>query len=187
MDSDRYDFAAVGPPHGIAVLLHPHPRFGGDRFHPIVAALFERLPPAGIAAVRFDFSSADPESAIAETVATIDAATNRWPGPPVVLAGYSFGAGIAALVDDTRVAGWYLVAPQVSLLARAMIGPDPRPKALAVPEHDQFSPPDDVQQAVAGWMATTTTTIAGADHYLWDAIASVVDGVVTWVTAQLPR
>ncbi len=184
---DRYDLAGVGSPHGIAVLLHPHPRFGGDRFHPIVGALFERLPSAGVAAARFDLSSADPESAVAETVAAIHAATERWPGLPVVLTGYSFGAGIAALVDDPRVAGWYLVAPQVALLSRATIGADPRPKAFAVPEHDQFSPPDAVQQTIGSWRETTSTTIAGADHFLWDSIPSVVDDVVTWVTAQLPR
>ena len=40
---------------GGAVLLHPHPRFGGNRLNAVVAALFRSLPAAGIAALRFDF------------------------------------------------------------------------------------------------------------------------------------
>ena len=37
------------------MLLHPHPRFGGNRLNAVVAALFRALPAAGIAALRFDF------------------------------------------------------------------------------------------------------------------------------------
>jgi hypothetical protein len=33
-----------------AVLLHSHPDMGGDRFHPVITALYERLPSASPAA-----------------------------------------------------------------------------------------------------------------------------------------
>jgi alpha/beta superfamily hydrolase len=44
----------------LAVLLHPHPHFGGNRFHPFIEALFRRLPEIGVTAIRFDFLSAEP-------------------------------------------------------------------------------------------------------------------------------
>ena len=80
----------------LAVLLHPHPDFGGNRFHPFIDGLFRRLPERAVTAIRFDFSSADLSVAHEEVVAAIDEGSTRWPQLPVVLAGYSFGAGIAA-------------------------------------------------------------------------------------------
>ena len=126
-------------PSAVAILLHPHPAWGGDRFNPVVDALYRGLPPAGVSAVRFDFRSADPGEAAADVLAVLD----QTPLRPVVLVGYSFGADVAATVIDGRLAGWFLVAPPLRLTdgQRSAFGMDPRPKGLAVPEHDQFSPP----------------------------------------------
>jgi alpha/beta superfamily hydrolase len=174
------DVNAPDEPLGIAVLLHPHPDFGGNRFHPFIDTMFRRLPGAGLAALRFDFTSADPASARQEAVAVVAAGRARWPGLPVVLAGYSFGAGVACGIDDDRVAGWYLLAPQSGALVGATIGPDRRPKALVVPEYDQFSPPGIITDLVAEWVATTVTVVPDADHFL-GAVDPIVVGALTWV------
>jgi alpha/beta superfamily hydrolase len=44
----------------------------------------------------------------------------------VILAGYSFGAGIASSIGDERIAGWYLLAPPTEMLSASNIGNDPR-------------------------------------------------------------
>lgn len=165
---------------GLAVLLHPHPDFGGNRFHPFVDALFRRLPDVGINAIRFDFSSAQLPSARGEAVAAINEGTAHWPQLPAVLAGYSFGAGVALSIDDEGIAGWYLLAPPAAMLSAAAIGNDARPKAVVVPEHDQFSPPAAVTAAVAGWEMTTVTTLPNADHFLGD-VQPVVDNALHWM------
>ena len=151
-------------PSAVAILLHPHPAWGGDRFNPVVDALYRGLPPAGVSAVRFDFRSADPGEAVADVLAVLD----QTPLRPVVLVGYSFGADVAATVIDGRLAGWFLVAPPLRLTdgQRSAFGMDPRPKGLAVPEHDQFSPPGVVRPAVAGWRNATVGVVTGADHFL---------------------
>lgn len=163
-----------------AVLLHPHPDYGGNRFHPFIDSLFHRLPGIGIAAVRFDFSSADPAVAAQEAVAAIDEGAARWQDRPAVLAGYSFGAGIASTVGDTRLTGWYLLAPPVMMLSQATIGKDPRPKMIAMPEHDQFSPLPAVKEAVSGWDATTVAVLTGTDHFL-GPVEPIVDGALGWM------
>ncbi len=43
-----------------AILCHPHPQFGGNRFNHVVGAMFDALPAADIAALRFDFGDAFP-------------------------------------------------------------------------------------------------------------------------------
>jgi alpha/beta superfamily hydrolase len=160
--------------------LHPHPDFGGDRFHPFIDGLFRRLPEVGVTALRFDFSSGDPSTAQKEALAVVDAGTATWPGRPVVLVGYSFGAGVACGIDDDRIAGWYLLAPQSSALAHTLIGQDPRPKALVVPERDQFTPPAVIASTVVAWVATTVTVVPDVDHFL-GVVNPIVAGALQWV------
>jgi uncharacterized protein len=167
-------------PKALAVLLHPHPDFGGNRFHPFIDGLFHRLPELGVTAIRFDFSTAQPAAARDEVLSSMNEASASWPELSVVLAGYSFGAGIAASIADERIAGWYLLAPPAAMLSAARIGDDRRPKAIAVPQFDQFSPPDAIAHAVAGWEMTSVTTVPNADHFL-GAVPPIVDEALRWV------
>jgi alpha/beta superfamily hydrolase len=176
------DVNPAAHPHGVAVLLHPHPDYGGNRFHPFVNGLYSRLPAADITSVRFDFSSSDATAARKETLDTLDLASTCSPGVPIVLAGYSFGAGIAASVDDGRIVGWYLLAPPAASLADAAIGADPRSKMIVVPEHDQFSPRPLVERTVSEWAATSVTAARGVDHFLGD-VGPIVDDALQWIVA----
>jgi alpha/beta superfamily hydrolase len=178
------DINSVDEARGLALLLHPHPHLGGDRFHPFIDALFSRLPQIGINAIRFDFSSAELFVARREAVTAIDEGAARWPRLPVMLAGYSFGAGVAAGISDERIAGWYLLAPPAPMLTDADIGRDPRPKAVVVPEHDQFSPPATIAQVVAEWAETAVTTVPDADHFL-GALQPIVEGSLLWIARNI--
>jgi alpha/beta superfamily hydrolase len=174
------DISEAPAAKAFAVLLHPHPDFGGDRFHPFIDALFRRLPDVSVSAVRFDFSTSDPATARAEAVAAIDDGATRWPALPVVLVGYSFGAGIAAGIDDRRIAAWYLLAPPLTMLSTATVGQHPRLKAVVVPEYDQFSPPPVISQAVAAWQATTVSVAPDADHFL-GRVQPVFEAFMGWM------
>jgi len=174
------DINAADAPSACAVLLHPHPDYGGDRFHPLIDQLFARLPGRSVSAIRFDFSTSAPGAARDDVIAAMDVGTQHWPQLPVVVAGYSFGAGIAATVDDQRIAGWLLVAPPSAMLAQATIGGDSRPKMVVVPEDDQYSPPEAVAQVIRGWASTSMSTLAGADHFL-GPVEPVVEHAVSWI------
>ena len=152
---------------------------GGNRFNMVVDALYRALPAAGVGAVRFDFSSSDTALAAALTVEVIDAA----PPGPMVLVGYSFGAGIATLIADERLAGWFLIAPPLRPLAPepCVIARDDRPKAISVPALDQFFPPAETRRATAGWSNTTINLIPDADHFLAGSVDTVVAQVLAWL------
>ena len=47
MDTTTLDYEAVPGVPLAAVLLHPHPDMGGDRFNHVVDAMYRALPPAG--------------------------------------------------------------------------------------------------------------------------------------------
>src|SRR5262249_47571975 len=144
-----------------AVLLHPHPDMGGDRFNNVVSELYHALPPAGIAVIRFDFSSSDADTGAAEAVEAIDQLRSD---VPTFLAGYSFGGGVAATITDERLAGWFLAAPALTM-AEPAIGDDPRPKLIAAAEHDRFFSPERLEAATEDWRNTELTVVGGADHF----------------------
>ncbi len=166
----------------VAVLLHPHPDFGGTRFHPFIDGLYRSLPESHVAAVRFDFTTGDPAAARQDTLTAIDGATGRFGDIPILLAGYSFGAATASMIDDSRVSAWFLLAPPASLLEGAPIGDRPGPKALYVPERDQFSSVDEVRRVTADWSDTSVTVLPGVDHFL-GPVEHVIRMAVDWLVA----
>jgi alpha/beta superfamily hydrolase len=171
-----YDLDEADDPWAGAVLLHPHPDMGGDRYNNVVSALFDALPDAGVSALRFDFTTSDLDVAVADTLAALD----RMTAEPRFLVGYSFGGAVAATITDERIAGWYLVAPALSMVEPA-IGDDPRPKAIAAAEHDRFFSPTRLGAATAAWEATDLATVTGADHMFAGRTDAVVEQCLDWL------
>ncbi len=153
-----HDLATADDAWATAVLLHPHPDMGGNRYNNVVDALYRALPPAGVTALRFDFSSSAVDVATAETVEMLDVTG------PAYLLGYSFGAGIASTVVDQRVLGRCLIAPPASMLVE-------RDYVIAA-EHDQFFPPSDL---------APDAVVAGADHFFAGRTDAVVDACVAFL------
>ena len=156
-----HDLAEAADPWASAVLLHPHPDMGGDRYNNVVTALFDALPPAGVTALRFDFSSSNVDTAAAETVEMLDVLS---PEPRFVI-GYSFGAGIAARLSDDRIAGRCLIAPPPWKTSR--------PEAYVIAaEHDQFFNVADLEP---------DAVVTGADHFFVGRTDEVVRMVIDWI------
>jgi alpha/beta superfamily hydrolase len=182
MDLTTLEFRTVPGSTIAAVLIHPHPDFGGDRFNHVVDAIYRRLPEAGASVARFNLSGAVPEQARADTLEAMD----RMGAGRLALVGYSFGADVALGVDDGRVVGWFAVAPPLRFGGFSAIAIDSRPKGLLCAELDQFAPPERAQEITSGWENASVATIAGADHFLNGHSAAVAEAVQRWVTGLAP-
>lgn len=170
------------------VLAHPHPQMGGTRQSLVTSELFRAVPAAGVATVRFDFRGAggsqgeygEGKDEQQDVVAALDLLAARAPGATLALAGWSFGADVSLSVTDPRLAGWFVVAPPLRWGTYGAAD-DPRPKLLAVPQHDQFRPPEEAAELTAGWTNTRLEVVAGADHFCagrTDKVAELLLGFV---------
>ncbi len=170
-------WAVPDQPRNRVVIAHPHPQHGGNMHSLVVSTLFNHLVRSGCAVLRFNFRGVgvsegehdfgegeqlDVQAAVEAMAAAGDEQC------PLVLAGWSFGADTALTCVATELSGWFLVAPPLRVLSsdRFKAALDPRPKWLAVPERDQFNPPDQARAAIADWDNADIHPIGGADHFL---------------------
>lgn len=184
--------AADRPIRGGVVLAHPHPLYGGDRFNPVIDALFRALPEHGFHAVRFDFRGAgdsggdhdDGDSERLDVAAAVDFLAPF--SDDIWSIGYSFGSIVAMNVVEPRVSGWIAVAPPLADGSPVLAGRDPRPKLLLVPEHDQFCPTSSARERSREWPNTTIDEVAGTDHFLQGRLSSVVENAVGFLEGFSP-
>jgi len=170
-----------------AVICHPHPQYGGTRHDSVVSALFDALPAAGIAALRFDFRSefSDGVGERLDALAAIDELADAAPDVPLAMTGYSFGAWISLGLGDDRIEAIVAVAPPLAVMSSVPV--PVVPTLVLTPAHDQFSPPASTEPIVADWRVRSATPIEFevidmADHFLAGRTATVADRTAAWLS-----
>jgi len=136
------EYAPAGPGERAAVVLaHPHPMQGGSMRSLVTSELFRALPPRGLSVLRFNFRGVegsegshgggiDEHDDVIAAIEALEAQRGGEPArPPLVLAGWSFGADVSLSVTDPRLAGWFLIAPPLRVLPDSafVASSDPRP------------------------------------------------------------
>jgi len=181
-----------GPPVAAAVVCHAHPLHGGVmHFKPVFRAA-KALQSAELAALRFNFRGVgrsagthdhgageqeDARAALAEL-------ERRFPGLPLVLGGFSFGATVALRVAarDPRVRG--VLALGYPLLRAADTAPlaAVRPPRLFVQgERDEFGPGDALRALVLPLPPPCEIVVVpGADHYFTGRLDELHSAVAGW-------
>ncbi len=176
----------------VAVLSHPHPLYGGDMRNNVVQALFEALPQASIATLRYNFrgvqnsggSHGEGRLELLDCQAAFSHATNLAASTPVFSVGYSFGADVSLSADSSSLAGWVGIASPLALLAPSEMkaNSDSRPTLLLVPKNDQYRSFAEAQEISSDWTATTVQELATGDHFLFGETQQVTELVSSFVT-----
>jgi alpha/beta superfamily hydrolase len=113
-----------GQPLGWALVLHPHPLHGGTRDNKVVTTLARTLVRSGWVALRPNFRGVGASAGefdhghgeARDMAGLVQALLARWPdwqSLPMVLAGFSFGAAVAARLS----AQWPVAVSRPTLLA----------------------------------------------------------------------
>lgn len=180
------------------VLCHPHPQYGGDMEGPVVVTAARACVRGHLATLRFNFRGVgasggawDEGRGEQDDVRDALAHLRGLLGPParVALAGYSFGAAMAAAVaaDGEPLAGLALIAPPLArrglpALAVALEGP----LLIVAGSRDTYCPAEALASLAGAWPNALVTVIDGADHFFFGGLEALDAAVTGWVS-KLPR
>ncbi len=190
---------AAGSP--IAILLHPHPTFGGTMNNPIVHALYQMFQSRGFSVLRFNFRGVGRSQGVFENGAgeLSDAASaldwlqsfNRearvcW------IAGVSFGAWISMqlLMRRPEISGFISVVPLAKHYDFSFLAPCPASGLFVNGEKDTVTPPEAVQGLVSKLktqkgISVEHKVIAGANHFFEDKIEELSKTCSTYLDKRL--
>jgi len=172
----------------IAVVCHPHPLFGGSMKNKVVHILAQTFNDMGLLSVTFNFrgvgksagrfDQGNGESADLEAVVEFFRA--RHPQAPIWLAGFSFGAYVAARAHNAvRAERLLLVAPPVTMFDFKPLPPVNIPWMVVQGGQDEIITP----QAVSAWVSSQRPRpdyrwMADADHFFHGRLNRLRDEVM---------
>ena len=172
--------ATTEPATGAAVVCHPHPLYGGNRFDTVVTAVAAALRDEGFHTLRFDFR-AEHDGGIAErndVIAAIEHLAAEYGDLPIVVCGYSFGSVVGLSTHHERVVAKVAIAPPLAHMAYE--APDV-PTLVVVAEHDQFTDPEAARSAVATWRDVEVRVVPMSDHFFAGSTALAGTIAAEWL------
>lgn len=190
------------------VVAHPHPLYGGDMYNPVVETVGDAFAESGYTVLRFNFrgvgqsegsyddgegESRDIDAAMAYLAA---AGLSR-----IDLAGYSFGAWVAALHRGQQAGGsnppakgptadgaadLLLVSPPVGLLDFAAVKKLPGLSLVVTGALDeQIAPGRMIGPMVFGWNRSADfEEIVGADHFYSGCLVQLKEMIASYLESQ---
>lgn len=183
----------------IAVLLHPHPQYGGTMNNKVVYRLHYCLHGIGFSVLRFNFrgvgrSQGEYDEGIGElsdSAAALDYLQTRNPNSKHCwVIGFSFGAwvGMQLLMRRPEVTGFVSVSPPANQYDFAFLAPCPSSGLIINGSSDKVVPMDDVQKLAdrlheQKGITLTHRIIFGAGHFFeggyMDELTSEVSAYVS--------
>ena len=187
----------------IAIILHPHPQFGGTMNNRVVYNLHYAFHELGFTVLRFNFrgvgrSQGEYDQGIGELSDAASAldylqsmntnAKHCW------VAGFSFGAwiGMQLLMRRPEITGFVSIAPPASMYDFAFLAPCPASGLIVHGTRDNVVPEPDVQKLVDRLTAQkgikiTYNKIEGANHFFDKHEADVVETVKEYVSNMMSK
>jgi alpha/beta superfamily hydrolase len=189
------------PTSPIAIILHPHPQFGGTMNNQIVYHLYYAFADRGFSVLRFNFRGVGRSQGIfdngpgelADAASTLDwvqtvkpEARNCW------IAGVSFGAWIAMqlLMRRPEIEGFVAVAPPANLYDFSFLAPCPSSGLFINGEKDRVVPSHSVADLAARLKTQRGIVVEHqivplANHFFEDRIDPLINAVGAYVDKRL--
>ncbi|WP_341760505.1 alpha/beta hydrolase [Candidatus Endowatersipora endosymbiont of Watersipora subatra] len=168
----------------IAIILHPHPKFGGTMNHPIIYRLFYLFQERNFTALRFNFRGVGRSQGkfdygageLSDAAAALDWIQSMHPDAMGCwVAGFSFGSwiGMQLLMRRPEIEGYISIAPQPNIYDFSFLAPCPASGLIIHGEEDRVSQPKDVQFLIdklrsQRGITTTQINIPNANHFFSD-------------------
>jgi uncharacterized protein len=167
-----------------AIICHPHPLGGGTMHNKVVFKVAQTLQVLGIPALRFNFRGVghstgtydEGRGEMDDVRSALEFLSRRYPGLPVILAGFSFGAYVGlrvAAIDDRVQAMIGLGVPARSFNGDTLQGCH-KPKLFIHGTEDELAPYD----LTVKWFEQVPApkrlvAVQGADHFFQGRLEEV--------------
>ena len=174
----------------IAIILHPHPQFGGTMNNQIIYQLFYMFQQRGFTTLRFNFRSIGRSQgefdhgsgALSDAAAALDWVQSLHPDSKNCwVAGYSFGAwiGMQLLMRRPEIEGFISVAPQPNTYDFSFLAPCPSSGLIIHGTGDRVAPEKDVNGLVEKLklqkgILITQKTVPDANHFFTNKIDELI-------------
>ncbi len=175
-----------------ALVCHPHPLYGGTMHNKVVFQAAKSLHVMGLPVLRFNFRGAglsegthDQGRGEREDVrCAIDFLSGEFPGVPVVLAGFSFGAsvGLRVGVGDARVTRLLGIGIPVNDAGFSFLRGSTKPKLFVVGTQDEFAARERVEELVRTLEEPKRLVfVEQADHFLTGKLDQLDRAIREWM------
>ncbi len=185
----------------VAVVLHPHPLYGGTMNNKITYNLYQSFAKAGFSVMRFNFRGVgrstgkfdDGIGEMTDAATALDWVQLQNPDASTCwIAGFSFGAWIALQLVMRRpeIEGFICISPPANMYDFGFLSPCPAHGLLLQGDRDDIVSEPAVSGLVDKLRAQKGTVvdykvIPGADHYYRNTMEAMKTSVDDYITAEM--
>lgn len=196
----RYHHDAT-PNAPIALVLHPHPQFGGTMHNKVVYTIYQVFRQKGFSVLRFNFRGVGRsqgrfdhgQGELSDAAAALDwmqthnpNARNCW------ISGFSFGAWIAmqVLMRRPEISGFIAVAPPANMCDFTFLAPCPSSGMIIHGARDDLVPEADVATLAQKLQSQRQIeidyrVIKGANHFFEDKVDALENHIESYLSQSL--
>lgn len=180
-----------------AIVCHPHPLFGGTMHNKVVYQAAKSLDALGLPVLRFNFrgaglSTGEHDRGVGEREdvrAALDFLAKKFPGVPVLLAGFSFGAfvGLRVGCQDPRVSELIGIGIPVNSTDLSFLSQCEKPKLFVQGTNDQYGAIEKVRTLIASLSGEKRLVeVQGVDHFLTGQLDQLNRAITEWLFLRYP-
>jgi hypothetical protein len=179
-----------------AVVCHPHPLFGGTMHNKVIYQTAKSLDALGLPVLRFNFRGAglsegkhDRGNGEQDDVrSALDFLKEKFPGMPVLLAGFSFGAWVGLRVgcEDPRVSHLIGLGVPVNSTDFSFLRECDKPKLFVHGSDDEHGAIAKVKALVASLPGENRLVVVeGVDHFFAGKLNELDAAITNWFTKSV--
>jgi uncharacterized protein len=176
---------------GGLVACHPHPLYGGDMENPVVVRAVEVAREVGLSTLRFNFRGVGRSTGIHAKgegeqgdlkAALAMLHSHLPPDRPLGVAGYSFGAWVAAGVagSGSERTALCLIAPPLAMLDFATLDRTGERVLLVAGTRDSYCPLESLEALGGRLPGAQLRIVDGADHFFFGKLFPLGEAIRSW-------
>jgi alpha/beta superfamily hydrolase len=184
---------------GVALVLHPHPLGGGTMHNKVVFRAAAALNDAGLLTLRINFRGVGQSSGehdegrgeLEDVRAGLEYLAATYPGEPITLCGFSFGArvGLEVGLSDKRVRHLISIGTPVDKYDFSFLEACNKPILLVHGDRDEFGDQSRLQDLVAKIKQHNPNVelkiIKDADHFFEGHLDELKQAITDWIKRWL--